>query len=153
VQHVVSSRSDCSPILLELECDPSAKITRTFRYEIMWEHEESLVEVIANAWQSASQVQTLGNFAGALRKVSSYLVKWSSQKFGSVTKELKQLREQMKEISESQNESQQEELHKLRVRMDEILYREEMMWLQRSRIAWLKEGDKNTKIFHMKVAG
>jgi hypothetical protein len=34
-------------------------------------------------------------------------------------KELKRLWERMKEISESQNESQQEELHELRVKMDE----------------------------------
>jgi hypothetical protein len=37
--------------------------------------------------------------------------------------------------------------------MDEILYREEMMWLQCSRIAWLKEGDKNTNFLHMKAVG
>ena len=33
-------------------------------------------------------------------------------------------------------------------RMDELRYREEMMWLQRSRIAWLKEGGRNTSYFH-----
>jgi hypothetical protein len=37
--------------------------------------------------------------------------------------------------------------------MKELLYREEMMCLQRSRITWLKEGDQNTKFFHRKVIG
>jgi hypothetical protein len=37
--------------------------------------------------------------------------------------------------------------------MDELLYREEMMCLQRSHIAWLKEGDRNTKNIHRKKMG
>ena len=35
-------------------------------------------------------------------------------------------------------------------RMDEILYWEEMMWLQRARIDGLKEGDRSTKFFHLR---
>jgi hypothetical protein len=32
--------------------------------------------------------------------------------------------------------------------MDELLYHEDMMWLQRSRIAWLWEGNQNTQYFY-----
>jgi hypothetical protein len=34
---------------------------------------------------------------------------------------------------------------------NELLYREEMISLQRSQIDWLKEGDRNTMSFHRKV--
>lgn len=36
-------------------------------------------------------------------------------------------------------------------RVDELLLREEMMWRQRLRVAWLKHGDQNTKFFHQKA--
>jgi hypothetical protein len=41
----------------------------------------------------------------------------------------------------------------MRKRMEELLYREEMIWLQRSQILWLQEGDQNTNFFHKKAVG
>ena len=34
--------------------------------------------------------------------------------------------------------------------MNELLYREELMWMQRSRINWLKDGDRNMQFSHAK---
>jgi hypothetical protein len=74
------------------------------------------------------------------------------EKFGSVNKELTKIRKQMEELETCDPSANQVELNELRRRMDELLYRKEMMSLQRSCITWLREGGCNTKYFHRKVA-
>jgi hypothetical protein len=56
-------------------------------------------------------------------------------------------------LSIQDHAANQGEINRLRKKLDELLYREEMMWLQWSRISWLKEGNRNTKKIHRKAAG
>lgn len=38
---------------------------------------------------------------------------------------------------------------KLRRELDEVLAKEELFWYQKSRIEWIKNGDRNTTFFHL----
>jgi hypothetical protein len=63
------------------------------------EREVSLLEEIKGAWASVGRIHNLGDISVALTKVQASLRKWSFEKFGSINKELKQLRERIEEVS------------------------------------------------------
>jgi hypothetical protein len=44
-----------------------------------------------------------------------------------------------------------QEIRDVTEKMNKLMYREETMWMQQSRINLLKEGDHNTMLFHNKV--
>jgi hypothetical protein len=72
--------------------------------------------------------------AESLQGVMQNLRKWSKENFGSVTKELERLCGELESLQLA-NSDRMAIRAKIQ-RMDELLYREEMMWLQRSRISW-----------------
>ena len=152
LDHLVSPCSDHCRILLRIAPTTQHRVgARILRYEIMWEREESLVEVVKEAWTDARPSADLGSVALALRDVMGSLQEWSRSKFGSIRQKLKELRDKLGAAQSNADDAGRTEARRIVEEMNELLYREEMMWLQRSRISWLKEGDRNTKFFHRKA--
>ncbi|XP_071678929.1 uncharacterized protein [Lolium perenne] len=136
VVHKVSPCSDHCPIVLHCEKEEARIQQASYkRYEVMWEREACLPEHISNAWAARGSKNNLDQVQSGLAGVMEHLHKWSKEKFGSVRMQLEKPRTRLEELLNMN--ADRKEIQEVTDHMNELLYREEMMWMQRSRIDWL----------------
>jgi hypothetical protein len=123
---------------------------RPFLYENMWQRHELYDETVRNAWNG--NCNSLADVQAALGGTKNTLKSWDRHQFGSVRKELANLRRQLEEIRRNNlNSGPSIEERSIARRLAEILSREEIMEKQRSRVKWLQEGDRNTAFFKLRL--
>lgn len=157
VEHICSSRSDHLPLLLRFgkrkEWRPVLEASqKVFRYEHMWERVDSLKSTIEDSWKGSGTAKNLQEVGAKMLHMQKTLLGWAERDFGSVIKRTAEICRKLSILwSGRPTAEQQRKIKECTKELDELLLREELMWLQRSRATYLREGDRNTKWFKQKA--
>ena len=81
------------------------------------------------------------------------LASWGAKEIGSLTRKVRKLRTKLDRLrARFTGRGPADEEHAIGKQLREALQREEIWLWQRSRVLWLRKGDRNTGYFHAQVA-
>ncbi|KAK8683493.1 hypothetical protein V6N13_039552 [Hibiscus sabdariffa] len=146
VIHLSRFGSDHRPVLLLT--DPTSVRPRTpmFRYLAAWQSNEEFEALISAVWKSENSiVQNISVF-------QSRATQWNKNSFGHIGQRKRNLLARIRGLERVNENSVVPFLSdleaKLRDDLSETLRQEEMLWFQRARTEWIRDGDRNTKYYH-----
>ena len=106
--------------------------------------------MVKKAWKAEVSGSALDKLYKKQDLTRRALRKWNKQVFGNCQVRINRLMQSIMEVQKrhlSEENSRTEEA--LQSKLTEWLTRSEILWKQKSRELWLKEGDRNTKFFHL----
>ncbi|XP_074303688.1 uncharacterized protein LOC141638174 [Silene latifolia] len=108
---------------------------------------ENAMEFLDNNWPSN------GNFPSRLNSLSNKLQEWNSEIFGNIFKRKNRLLARIAGCQKKLSITRERGLiileAQLRKELDEVLAQEELLWYQKSRVDFIKDGDRNTSYFYV----
>ena len=110
-------------------------------------------EVVKTAWEQETEGSRMLQVTKKIRNCRIALLKWKNKFQENSREKIEHIKKQMSELKESNRSTRKGNTVSLKKQLNDAYREEELFWSQKSRIQWLREGDKNTKHFHASVQG
>ncbi|TYH10966.1 hypothetical protein ES288_A07G220900v1 [Gossypium darwinii] len=141
------STSDHDAIILDTEGrklrDRHRDPRLCFKYDVCWAKDVEAKKIIKEAWQKGSK-----DIMGKIEMVGKKFGGWQYKKLKQMRNQMGTLQVNINNVIDRQGGTYaSNKLKALRIKLGKLLDEEEKYWAQRSRIQWLKEGDRNTRFF------
>ncbi|KAL0456837.1 UNVERIFIED_CONTAM: putative mitochondrial protein [Sesamum latifolium] len=150
VQHLESPYSDHSPLLIELCPQASWNFSgcrKCFRFEAAWLQEAACEAMVTKAWR------VTGTLRDKITAVGAQLSQWRRRYGREAQDRIKHLEASLTTLNRTTlSPSVKEKQQTTKAELTKLIIQEEVYWKQRSKVLWLKEGDRNSSFFHAKAS-
>jgi hypothetical protein len=156
VEKLITTTSDHLVIVINLtklnDISTKSPVQQGFRFEAAWLRAPDYREVMEKAWtEKAGGDKSLQATWSTLHQVAGSLQDWSREAFGAIRRKIQKIERRLKYLRMEASDVSVPVIRQLEKDLCELFEREEVMARQRSRVEWLREGDRNTAFFHARA--
>jgi hypothetical protein len=156
VKHISCVESDHCFVVAEPRSSEQSKWQRkqrSFRYENVWQCHAQYDQLVLDLWRVGAGQEGLQGVVDALAIVQKDLGAWGEREFGNLSKKVRTLQKRLERLrSSSMGRGPSQEELSVSSQLREALRQEEIWLKQRSRVLWLREGDRNMGYFQAQAA-